>query len=548
MQILGFGVATGDTGCLGDCDGDGEVAVNELVLGVNIALGMEEVSACSGFDGDGSGEVTVDELVTAVNNALSGCVPQNIHASTAALAGPFGSAPEVTGQCLSCHAEEGEQFLKSAHWNWRGPTPGLVGHEDDTTVGKENLINNFCIAIRSNEARCTQCHAGYGYKDTSFNFADPGNIDCLVCHASPTSGYAKAPKTAGLPEETVDLVAAARSVGPTTVQSCGRCHFNAGGGDNVKKGDMGSALASATPEVDVHLGQGFTCASCHAGDDHTLLGQGVHVPVSEGRISCEGCHTAQPHSSSTLNNHALDIACQTCHVPAFSRQQPTKMNWDWSTAGNKNRDGETTTLPDGTVVTAYDSMKGDFVWAKEVRPEYAWYDGRVDRMTIADTFVAAGTEEDPVVLGQPVATIADPEAKIFPFKVMRGRQPADTSRELMAVPKLFGPGGFWALIPPAESYDEATVLDIWTGALTLGARAAGQIGPEESYTGFGVDWDWLYTEMYLGINHEVAPKEQALGASGTCSACHGNQAFDFEALGYACDPLMSGASACGSRH
>jgi hypothetical protein len=231
-------------------------------------------------------------------------------------------------------------------------------------------------------------------------------------------------------------------------------------------------------------------------------------------------------------------------VPAFSRQQPTKMNWDWSSAGNKNRDGETTELPDGTVVPAYDSKKGDFVWEKEVRPEYGWYDGRVRRTLISDTYTEAGSEEDPIVLGRPLATIEDMEAKIFPFKVMRGRQPADTTRNLMIVPKLFGPGGFWGQIPPAEEYDEAEVMAIWNGALTLGAQAAEQIGSEESYTGVGVDWDWLYTEMYMGINHEVAPSDQALG----CTACHNNDAFDFEALGYSCDPLVGGAVACGSRH
>ena len=39
-------VSTGQAqDCVGDCDGDGQVSINELVLGVNIALGSLPVDA-----------------------------------------------------------------------------------------------------------------------------------------------------------------------------------------------------------------------------------------------------------------------------------------------------------------------------------------------------------------------------------------------------------------------------------------------------------------------------------------------------------------------
>jgi len=59
--------------CGGDCSGDDEVTVNEVVTGVNIALGSVQLSQCPPFDTSGDGVVTVDELITAVNNALNGC-------------------------------------------------------------------------------------------------------------------------------------------------------------------------------------------------------------------------------------------------------------------------------------------------------------------------------------------------------------------------------------------------------------------------------------------------------------------------------------------
>jgi hypothetical protein len=59
--------------CTGDCSGDGNVKVDELVKGVNIALGTTALDQCASLDASGNGIVTVDELIKAVNNALTGC-------------------------------------------------------------------------------------------------------------------------------------------------------------------------------------------------------------------------------------------------------------------------------------------------------------------------------------------------------------------------------------------------------------------------------------------------------------------------------------------
>jgi len=59
--------------CWGDCDGTGQVTVDELLTCVNIALGTSAINACSPADKSGDGTVTVDEILTAVSNALNGC-------------------------------------------------------------------------------------------------------------------------------------------------------------------------------------------------------------------------------------------------------------------------------------------------------------------------------------------------------------------------------------------------------------------------------------------------------------------------------------------
>lgn len=57
--------------CTGDCGGDFVVSVDEVVFGINVALGRDDAEACAGLAGDGA--VTIDVLIAAVLNALNGC-------------------------------------------------------------------------------------------------------------------------------------------------------------------------------------------------------------------------------------------------------------------------------------------------------------------------------------------------------------------------------------------------------------------------------------------------------------------------------------------
>jgi YVTN family beta-propeller protein len=59
--------------CDGDCNGDGTVTVDELVLAVAVTLGEHPVASCSAADHDDDGRVTVDEVLLATRHALSSC-------------------------------------------------------------------------------------------------------------------------------------------------------------------------------------------------------------------------------------------------------------------------------------------------------------------------------------------------------------------------------------------------------------------------------------------------------------------------------------------
>lgn len=60
--------------CPGDCNGSGDVTVDEIVRGVNVALNGFTDPPCPALDSDDNGSVTVDDLVRAINTALNGCV------------------------------------------------------------------------------------------------------------------------------------------------------------------------------------------------------------------------------------------------------------------------------------------------------------------------------------------------------------------------------------------------------------------------------------------------------------------------------------------
>jgi hypothetical protein len=59
--------------CPGDCGNDSRVTIDEILVGISIALGVSPVGSCPNIDANGNGAVTVDEILLAVNNALTGC-------------------------------------------------------------------------------------------------------------------------------------------------------------------------------------------------------------------------------------------------------------------------------------------------------------------------------------------------------------------------------------------------------------------------------------------------------------------------------------------
>jgi len=432
--------------------------------------------------------------------------------------GPFTSGPEVTKACLQCHEQQGKDFMQTQHWTWsvNQEVPG----KGKVDLGKKNAVNNYCIALPSNNPRCTSCHAGYGWKDNNFDFSKAENVDCLICHDT-TGSYKKLPAAwpdaayqdtefppkSGKIWKAVDLEKIAKSVGPTSRATCGACHFYGGGGDHIKHGDLDSSMGAPKRTTDVHMasdGANMSCSACHKTEKHAIPGKAMSVSAMGGgtTLGCADCHAGTPHKKNpVLNKHAERVACQTCHVPTFSKALPTKVWWDWSTAG---KDGPV--AKDQYGLPLYDKQKGDFKWAKDVKPTYMWFNGSGDRYLLDEKMDPAKVTH----LSSPRGERKDKTATITPFKVMQGKQPYDSGRNVLAVPNLWG--GYW------KHWD-------WNKAIADGMKVAGQ-----EYSG---QYGFAPTDMYWKVNHMVVPKAEAL----KCNDCHGKDGrMDWKALGYTGDP------------
>lgn len=73
FAVLVAGATVARAQCTGDCGGDSEVTVDEIITMVNIANGVATLDTCPAADGNGDSLVAIDDIISAVNNATNGC-------------------------------------------------------------------------------------------------------------------------------------------------------------------------------------------------------------------------------------------------------------------------------------------------------------------------------------------------------------------------------------------------------------------------------------------------------------------------------------------
>lgn len=133
-------------------------------------------------------------------------------------------------------------------------------------------------------------------------------------------------------------------------------------------------------------------------------------------------------------------------------------------------------------------------WEKNVRPEYFWYNGSIETLTARDKVDPSSV----IAVNRPLGEQSDPNARIFPFKAHRGKQPMDAKTKNLVIPQLFGSkksDAYW------KHYD-------WNRAVATGMNKAG--------LPFSGELAFAEISYVFPITHMVDPKDNSVA----CAECH----------------------------
>ncbi len=202
MPLLGR-TSPGVSQCVGDCNRDSAVTIEEILLGVNVALGLAPVDRCPEFDLSGDGAVTVDEIVLAVNAALSGCPSRSIippdYAQTfvevrdcrlstehegyyVRVLTDAGAAPSYRGNAPSLPAGSiviKEEFTRSdcrgdSLVRWSAMEKERVGFDPSGTYWRWQRVLRDGTVVSEGPASCLGCHARPACAARDFMCTEPG--------------------------------------------------------------------------------------------------------------------------------------------------------------------------------------------------------------------------------------------------------------------------------------------------------------------------------------------------------------------------------------
>lgn len=399
-----------------------------------------------------------------------------------------------TATCLQCHETEAREVFNSIHYQWLGETPYMT--DGPAKQGKLDMgVNSYCINITGNWTGCASCHVGLGERpEQTVSQAQLENIDCLVCHQD---GYKRksvdgvfVPDTDNM---TISMVEAARTVHLPTRSSCLQCHAKGGGGDNFKRGDMALAHADTSDRnFDVHMattGADLSCQSCHTTQEHRMAGRGSDLRPTDLDVAmeCTQCHTGKDsstgHDNRDINRHVARVACQSCHIDTYAKNaadtaasEETEIFRDWLDPHP----------------TASGAIHPTPTMAGNLTPEYKWWNGTSSTYLLFDqAIIDPQTGKYPT--SRPEGAVDDDNAKLYPFKYKKALQPlASAQNQLIAL-------------------DTSVYFSIGDA---VAATSQGLVNMGYSATD---QFEWIETDTYQLITHEVSPASSALD----CDSCHG---------------------------
>jgi hypothetical protein len=402
------------------------------------------------------------------------------------------SGPET---CLQCHSTEAHEVHGSVMYQWQGDAPQMVnGHSPQGKIA--GAVNSYCINILGNWNACGGCHLGLGALPEDEPTPEQlANIDCMLCHQQ---GYRrKKVDGAFVPDTnamTMTMDEAARSVHIPVRSNCLQCHAKAGGGDAVKRGDITLAHGNTSDfAFDVHMstsGADLECQSCHTFTNHRVAGKGSDLRATDSPVvlECSNCHRAMAagdHEGSDIDRHTARVACQTCHIPIYAKDAS-------DTAATEATEVHRTWLDSHSPAPPFHPIMDK---QNDLVPEYRFWNRLSFNALLGDVAVIdPKTGRYPT--SRPMGDVADPDAKLYAFKYKTAQQPiAASTGQLIALDTSV----FFATADPDAA--------IRQGLANMG------LDSNEAY-------DWVETDTFQMLNHEVSPSDQAL----ECNDCHGSTA------------------------
>jgi len=421
-----------------------------------------------------------------------------------------------SGMCIECHSAEARDMFASTHYQWQGDAIYMTS--GPAKQGKiAGAVNTYCGNATGNWNGCSACHVGRGLPPEEVSTqAQLENIDCLICHQKEYKRVkvdgVMVPDTAHM---TISMDQAVQTVHLPERGNCLGCHAKAGGGDAVKRGDLALAtIATTDRNYDVHMattGANLTCQSCHAVQNHRFPGKGSDLRPTDldVQVECSNCHGTRPHSNSNIDMHTTTVACQTCHIPTYAKNasdtpadEATEVDRSWQSGS------EHATPPLHPVLTK----------ANNLTPKYRFWNRNSTNYVLTDV-APYDAEKGTYATSRPQGDVTD--GKLYPFKYKTSDYPIRL--------------GSQELIP----------LDTSVFFATADADAAARSGLVNMGYDANDAYEWVTTDTYQLLNHQVSPDEQAL----QCLDCHLNRSrMDLQGeLGYAPKrPQSTCASACHS--
>ncbi len=384
---------------------------------------------------------------------------------------------------MKCHKQQVDDIKKSVHWTWLRKR---IVNGKTVLSSMDSDLSRFAIAAKNNPQVCHRCHIGT-FPGRPFLFTTTNQpVNCLICH-----------DTTGLYSPRMDpsrLEQIARRAGRPSVHNCLACH------------DQQCGLVPSKTETvsnDVHMQRyGFTCLRCHPDNGHHVLARTRTTESDQAKTTgCTDCHGQSPHTLARLNQHALLIGCQSCHIPVYGGTKAVVISWNWLLADN-----EFHLYQQGKKALA---ANGFFLGTK-IRPVYAWDNGS-DRLYMRGDRAKPGKT---TLLQGPGPR--SPASKIMPFSIQYGTQLQDRKFHYLLSPLL-----------------KRQKTPFWKNRELKDAVIQGMQAIRLPYSGESAT---ATTVTLRRINHGVKPAAQSLG----CLDCHGSSAgFNLHTLGYQQDPWTS---------